>query len=262
MLFLTKYKTIKCQHFIKQLPCPTEHCDFAHGRAERRRDPLSPFFVSYDSTLCSTYKSGVSGTCAHGKGCLHSSNMMEWLYHPENYRTRLCSIFGEHCPQYPVCDRVHNRRELKKKVTMEDTSLPLGFFARSQMWDKVIEGIARLPDTEQPLLKEAYPSSHETVLHYAAKYCRPDVILALLKKIPKLDMNPRDIFGQTPLHKTVAYAGGRDEHCDWQQTIDLLIEKKADPLLKDYRGNDVFFFANKNTATIHLRSRLADRFLK
>jgi Ankyrin repeats (many copies) len=265
--FLTKYKTTMCQHLITDNgKCPRKLCHDAHGAGEKRRNPLSAFFVSYMPTLCPTYKKE-DEACAHGKGCLYSSNMMEWLYHPENYHTRLCSEFATstRCSNFPVCDKAHKKQELRMKVTMEDPSLPLAFFARNQMWEKVIEGIARLPDTAQPCSKEVYPFSNETVLHYAAKYCRIDVISALLKKFPNLDMNPKDMFGQTPLHKTAAYAGGKTkaggetEDSDWQQTIFLLIKNKADPFIRDAERKDAFYFAKKNTATMQLRYALAFR---
>jgi Putative DNA-binding domain len=263
MVIVTTYKTMMCKHFINTEPCPTELCKFVHANELYRRNPLSPFFVSYDSTLCPTYKEGKNGEdgiCDHGKSCLQSCSKLELQYHPENYHVSLCPSTATRvrwCQRYAVCSFAHHATELKSKFITQGPSVPLAFFARNQMWGKVIAGITQLPNTDQPHLKEAYPFSNETVLHYAAKYCKPEVILALLKKFPNLDMNPRDIFGQTPIHKTAAYAGGKDEQSDWQQTIDLLIKNKADPLLRDFNGYDVFYFAKKNAITMNLRTPLA-----
>ena len=58
---------------------------------------------------------------------------------------------------------------------------------------KNIEMVSLSPEDE--ILKDGYQLSRETALHYAVKYCKPDVIQYILCIAPKIDVNVRDIFG-------------------------------------------------------------------
>jgi Putative DNA-binding domain/Ankyrin repeats (3 copies) len=258
-MLLAKHKTAQCEDFLKKLPCQHKFCTFVHENEEIRRNPFLPFSVSYQATLCPAYQKNEenkAGICDHGQDCLHCRNMIEFIYHPENYRTKLC---GPKCKQYLACPNAHDPFQFKRKITLESSSVSLAYLARNQHWDQLIARLQQLPvDSEASakiISEDVYPFSRETALHYAAKYCKSDVI-ELLLKFP-LDLNQQDAFGQTPIHKAAAYGGGGDEKSDWQRTCELLIQNNADPLIKDYQAHDGFYFAKLNTATRPHRALVA-----
>jgi hypothetical protein len=261
MMLLTRYKTIPCQHFESNLQCPHNSCNFAHGDRERRRNPMSPFFIAYGSTLCPDREEN-GDNCIHGKSCASSCNQMEFNYHPENYCTSLCKtvVTRRPCEISSVCCYAHNNHQLRLKSAPAKQLGSMAHCARDQQWDKVKELVGKLPPQSIELISnDVYPYSKETVLHYAAKYCRPDVITLLLNNSPKLDVNQKDSFGQTPLHKAAAFAGGGDPGSNWQATLEKLIEHGADPCIKDSEGHDAFYFAKKNVATFYLRNELSQK---
>jgi hypothetical protein len=258
MNLLTKYKTVPCQHFSSNLQCSHELCNFAHGERERRRNPMSPFFVAYGPILCPD-RDESSPHCIHGKSCVSCCNQLEFTYHPENYRIAFCKTTSTRtrCLKYPVCSHAHSSHELRGKISMEENLTLMAYCARYQMWARVHELIKKHPSHSEYPSEDVYCFSRETAFHYAAKCCRSDVIIALLNKFPNFNVNQRDIFGQTPLHKAAAYAGGGDPESDWQETFRILIEHKGDPCLRDYEGHDAFYFAKKNTVIVLLRRQLA-----
>jgi hypothetical protein len=193
---------------------------------------MSLFFVAYGPTLCPTSDRNI-GRCLHEKSCTSCCNETEFYYHPENYHIFFCETVSTHikCLKSRVCPHAHHSKELRVRANQEEQLNSLAYCARYQMWPRVIELLTKLPPgAEEHISRDIYPYSRETVLHYAAKYCKTDVIIALLNHSPKLDLNQKDIFGQIPIHKAAGYAGGGDPESDWQGTLEKLIENKADPL--------------------------------
>jgi U-box domain len=265
MMVITRHKTTRCQHFVSANQCPHELCTFSHGDSELRRNPFSPFVVSYGPNFVKEDPAAKEST--------NSINVKEFLYHPENYRTSFCSstTLGKPCKEYPVCCFAHNSHELRHKYSGDS----LAYFARYQQWDKLIDRLMALKETGfdfstkfDTLLEQdhLYLLSKETWLHYVAKYGKWDILRIIdgqivpLQRIDPAVWAKRDVFGQTMLMKACAFPG-TDKSGQlsegYIQTIEFLMA--ANPgaaLLKDYEGHDIFYFAQKQTRSRHLRESL------
>jgi hypothetical protein len=264
MLLITRHKTISCPHFVSNMQCPRQQCNFSHGDKEHRRNPFSPFFESYGPTLVEGDPSGPAST-----NCI---NQFEFLYHPENYRTKFCPTFltRTRCEEYPVCCHAHDTRQIRIKWPENWTPLDfLAYLARYQQWDKLCAKLAekKAENFATMILRDIYFLSKETFLHYAAKYGQSHILQIVNSKF-KLDPTiwaTRDIFGQTMLMKACAFPGtnvnGQLSE-EYIETIKFLIQANKDAaLFKDYEGHDIFYFAKKQIRSISVRDSLC-RLLK
>jgi U-box domain len=263
MMLITRYKTIPCQHFVNNMQCPHQQCNFSHGGKEHRRNPLSPFFESYGPTLVEGDRDPL------GRASTNCINQLEFFYHPENYRTEFCKTTAARtsCKERPVCCHAHNFNELRLKYSEVNS---LAYLARYQKWGRLI---VKLFTEERPqnfttmILTEVYSFSEETFLHYAAKYGQ-SLILQVVNSNFKLDPTiwaTRDIFGQTMLMKACAFPGTNENGQlseEYIETIKFLIQANKDAaLFKDYEGHDIFYFAKKQIRSISVRDSLC-RLLK
>lgn len=253
LLIIMKYKTGLCCHFNNGLSCPHSLCNFAHGKNEFRREPFSPFGISYESTLCPDRTP--DGNCIHGMNCRQCVNQFEVDFHPENYRHHMCltSVTRSKCMIYPVCPKAHNSHELKTRIYIENEPI---YLARYQSWDRLFERLKF--DTVSEIFRNKYMYTGETILHYGAKYCQLDVIEFILANETNdthdthdtpIDVNVKDIFGQTPLHKLAAYAGGSYES-QWIECLKALVFAGGDLTMKDYDGYDCYILAKKNRCSM------------
>jgi Zinc finger C-x8-C-x5-C-x3-H type (and similar) len=153
-MLITRYKTIPCQAFTIVHQCPHGNsCNFSHGDNQRRRNPLSPFFVSYSGRLPSLQETMeflnlatshdaleflaqkdpnllpenlhtlseekinelLLGKITNDKDFPHSRILMEVEYSLENYRTSPCPTraSGKRCSVSVCCPHAHSERELR-----------------------------------------------------------------------------------------------------------------------------------------------------
>jgi hypothetical protein len=129
LLMITRYKTIPCQSVTAGLECSHgKTCVFSHGNHEKRRNPLSPFFVSYSSRLPSLQEKmeflNLHELSEEKINELllgqiddfpYARTSMEVEYSPENYRSNYCptTALSQRCTCFPVCSHAHNQRELR-----------------------------------------------------------------------------------------------------------------------------------------------------
>ena len=167
--------------------------------------------------MCPLIQGGMS-ECSHGLSCIHCSNRHEFLYHPENYRTVFCKTTAtrSRCKAYPVCPYAHNAAELRvlssnklnyveiRSHTNHDIrtgpmcSLYYRIYAQKQ-WNNVI---CELPPTFTLLPKKR-------CRHYAAKYCRYDV-LSVIFQLVYIKRGLRIFLGKHHFIKRQVTLVGRD----------------------------------------------------
>jgi ankyrin repeat protein len=77
-------------------------------------------------------------------------------------------------------------------------------------------------------------------LHWAARYCLPTVVNALLDL--RIDINSRSSNGDTPLGECLSFAAGRAiDHANWEETTRILLKRGASVVNVDSRGNPAIF---------------------
>lgn len=127
--YLYTYKTHQCEN--QTLACTKGECTSYHFANKRRRNPR---LYRYNSDACVVVKPphlphevGSGGTgwrrpgcCRLGDACEFSHTLLESMYHPTVFKTRLCSKFDERdrstwqrCPWKRACAHAHGRLELE-----------------------------------------------------------------------------------------------------------------------------------------------------
>jgi len=104
---LRKYKTVMCQRMFQKGTCRYGIlCDFAHDDDEMRRNLNQHWYygIKCEKENCKD------------KECQFSHGEMEILYHPHNYKTKMCQAYmkGSGCPKKNYCSFAHGRHELRQ----------------------------------------------------------------------------------------------------------------------------------------------------
>jgi hypothetical protein len=94
--FLPGIKTAKCIPGCQEASCSRYHSLFDYRRST----------ITYSPVIC--LEAVKSGFCTHSS-CLHCINYIEYLYHPQVYKTRECisSKLGLICFQGAICPHSH-----------------------------------------------------------------------------------------------------------------------------------------------------------
>jgi hypothetical protein len=229
---LYKYKTTLCTTYSEGKTCQRFNaCTFAHGEAEKRRNPVSPYSVDYLG-----FNQPIEGT-KDPKYCL---NQIEYYYHPDNYKTKYCTSFGKGtpCQRGGHCAFVHQEKEMHHPL--EKGTLPN--LARYQDWIGFFE---KLKDP-QLNVNDICLDTHATALHYAAKYAQANICQDLINRGANVEAH--DFRGHTPLHACAAFSTGESV-----ATAHVLIQNGAKPDTLDDRGNTSYAVCQRsNVALIDL----------
>ncbi len=114
----SEYKTEMCAHFQEggDGECPDRYtCTFAHGTYELRRDPTKH---AYSAILCDSISDGQR--CDSGPSCDRAHNNVEYNWHPDRWRTKMCNYKVAGCRNFPYCSFAHTSEELKHGKTQRD----------------------------------------------------------------------------------------------------------------------------------------------
>ncbi|TPX51589.1 hypothetical protein SeMB42_g00120 [Synchytrium endobioticum] len=98
------YKTQQCLDFDAPHGCPLgKRCMLAHGPKELRRNPS---VVPYSGKKCTEFS--MPGSCVRGDLCGMAHGDNERTYHPDNYKTKLCTKAVD-CEKwrYGTCPYIH-----------------------------------------------------------------------------------------------------------------------------------------------------------
>ncbi|CAJ1350056.1 unnamed protein product [Effrenium voratum] len=111
---LPRFRTKPCERLVAKGECSFgERCQYSHAEQPRR----NPRKYSYSPELC---PNGVH--CPRGLDCHMAHTQEEQLYHPNIYKTRLCSTSS--CRSF-YCPFAHSEEELRKPAeTTEVTPCP------------------------------------------------------------------------------------------------------------------------------------------
>jgi hypothetical protein len=229
---LYKYKTTLCTNYTEGKTCQRFNaCTFAHGEAEKRRNPVSPYSVDYLG-----FNQPIEGA-KDPKYCL---NQIEYYYHPDNYKTKYCTSFGKPtpCQRGGHCAFVHQEKEMHHPL--EKGTLPN--LARYQDWIGFFE---KLKDPSVNV-NEVCLDTHASALHYAAKYAQANICQDLINRGAIVEA--RDFRGHTPLHACAAFSSPESV-----ATAHVLIQNGAKPDTLDDRGNTAYAVCQRmNVALIEL----------
>jgi hypothetical protein len=229
---LYKYKTTLCTNYTEGKTCQRFNaCTFAHGEAEKRRNPVSPYSVDYLG-----FNQPIEGA-KDPKYCL---NQIEYYYHPDNYKTKYCTSFGKAtpCQRGGHCAFVHQEKEMHHPL--EKGTLPN--LARYQDWIGFFE---KLKDPSLNV-NDVCLDTHASALHYAAKYAQANICQDLINRGAIVEA--RDFRGHTPLHACAAFSSPESV-----ATAHVLIQNGAKPDTLDDRGNTAYAVCQRvNVALIEL----------
>jgi len=229
---LYKYKTTLCTNYTEGKTCPRFNaCTFAHGEAEKRRNPVSPYSVDYLG-----FNQPIEGA-KDPKYCL---NQIEYYYHPDNYKTKYCTSYGKPtpCQRGGHCAFVHQEKEMHHPL--EKGTLPN--LARYQDWIGFFE---KLKDPSVNV-NDVCVDTHASALHYAAKYAQANICQDLINRGAIVEA--RDFRGHTPLHACAAFSSPESV-----ATAHVLIQNGAKPDTLDDRGNTAYAVCQRmNGALIDL----------
>ena len=97
--FLKTFKTLKCPS-----TCNSPNCKFYHSAQDYRRK-----IITYAAYVCQ--EAIQKGFCIH-ENCKFCSNYTEFLYHPENYKNKLCiySSLNLPCIHEATCPNFHPKK--------------------------------------------------------------------------------------------------------------------------------------------------------
>jgi len=118
---LRKYKTVMCQRLMQSAGCRYGPlCDFAHDENELRRNLQQ---VWYYGVRCN--RGDADGPCSD-PSCQYAHNDMEFLYHPNNYKTSMCSQMNRAsgCTGNQYCPYAHDQSELRVPSTNGTSAHP------------------------------------------------------------------------------------------------------------------------------------------
>jgi hypothetical protein len=226
---LYKYKTTLCTSYSEGKTCQRfQACTFAHGEAEKRRNPVSPYSVDYLG-----FNQPIEGA-KDPKYCL---NQIEYYYHPDNYKTKYCTSFGKGtpCQRGGHCAFVHQEKEMHHPL--EKGTLPN--LARYQDWIGFFE---KLKDPSLNV-NDVCLDTHASALHYAAKYAQANICQDLINR--GANVESRDFRGHTPLHACAAFSIGESV-----ATAHVLIQNGAKPDTLDDRGNTAYAVCQRNNVAL------------
>lgn len=227
--FLATYKTDIC----RIAGCKRRNCTYAHNDTEFRRSPYNAE-KNYSRKLCPMIGTVniISNVCPHVMDCDHCHNYTEYHFHPENYKRAMCKNTSlQHLDNCIYCPFLHNlANETITILPGECLSA-----ARENHWERCLQLF------NSDILDEKYPHFGETIMHYAAKYCRCDVLAVLIAH--GASVNVRDVYGQMPLHKLLL---SNADNPQIFTCIDMLISCGADPTVCDYHGRDAFIIAQRS----------------
>jgi hypothetical protein len=98
---VSEYKTQPCaiKHAHQYTACAYYHQDDGQ---DKRRPPDSVFVETGPARVCA---------CDEGEHCFHAHSMLEALYHPATFRTRMCT--RKKCYKL-ICAFAHSREELER----------------------------------------------------------------------------------------------------------------------------------------------------
>lgn len=104
-LTLLTFKIFPCRFRVAH---DRKACVFYHSSRDRRRVPFT-----YSSTLCVRAGNGPTVNCSEGDSCSLSHNRLEHLYHPDNFKVRLCASYPDisSCQRSSFCAFAHCREE-------------------------------------------------------------------------------------------------------------------------------------------------------
>lgn len=226
---LYKYKTNLCSTYTEGKTCQKYNaCPFAHGDAEKRRNPVSPYSVDYLG-----FNQPIEGA-KDPKYCL---NQIEYYYHPDNYKTKYCTSYGKGtpCQRGGHCAFVHSEKEMRHPL--EKGNLPN--LARYQDWIGFFE---KLKDISVNV-NEVCLDTRATALHYAAKYGQAQICQDLINRGAIVEA--RDFRGHTPLHACAAFSSPESV-----ATAHVLIQNGANPETVDDRGNTSYAVCQRHNAPL------------
>ena len=105
---LLSFKTLACLNSIRH---NEKQCLFYHSNKDRRRQLMSH---RYSSELCP--RSEDEKECPYRDMCIRCHNRVEQFYHPEKFKSKYCSHFGENiglCPYGIYCSFAHSEDEIR-----------------------------------------------------------------------------------------------------------------------------------------------------
>eukprot|EP00451_Oxyrrhis_marina_P004543 CAMPEP_0204277574 /NCGR_PEP_ID=MMETSP0468-20130131/29383_1 /ASSEMBLY_ACC=CAM_ASM_000383 /TAXON_ID=2969 /ORGANISM="Oxyrrhis marina" /LENGTH=745 /DNA_ID=CAMNT_0051254383 /DNA_START=53 /DNA_END=2290 /DNA_ORIENTATION=+ len=119
---LNKWRTRSCERYKSDGICVWgPECQYSHSLLWCRR-PLSAK-VDYAPRLCTEVvlwldrcaKVRMESTCKAGDHCKFAHSAEEVLFHPSNYKTKMCDVGGKKCCRY-YCPFAHGRSDLRRKL--------------------------------------------------------------------------------------------------------------------------------------------------
>eukprot|EP00746_Dinoflagellata_sp_MGD_P021909 gnl/MRDRNA2_/MRDRNA2_151155_c0_seq1.p1 gnl/MRDRNA2_/MRDRNA2_151155_c0~~gnl/MRDRNA2_/MRDRNA2_151155_c0_seq1.p1 ORF type:complete len:682 (-),score=74.58 gnl/MRDRNA2_/MRDRNA2_151155_c0_seq1:505-2550(-) len=153
--FLYRFKTQWCP---LSGPHDWNTCIYAHTKKDLRRTPLTGYAprmcVAWERSLkgdCSGARKAYDACCPDGIECRSAHGLKELLYHPQQYKTRMCTDPTCNGQRRKVCAFAHDDTELRRPQKIRGSPCTKSVIEKEQpyFWSPLVFTAARARQLEE-----------------------------------------------------------------------------------------------------------------